>query len=468
MRYLWRAARAVSLSALLLAASPVFCAQFARAPLRLPGTLGAGAAATISGASVLRAIPQPGATPLQTLILNPDLALRGQRTVPTPAPAAAFAQAPAQDALPGWTRTRSGIYVPAGRAPAETGAVFELEKTLAESQNVPASETISNLYDGGRQAPAAVVEDVAFSPEPITANTRAKKAPGRRTGTERQQGAALLASLHEITGRGFQEHDYEEAWRYMFSVAENIVSHGVRGVVDAYSLIFVPGTSDNGSAYPEKGDQNEDEWVDRDGMNVEHPWPQSFFKRKLPMRSDLHCMLATFIHPNSMRSNLPFGEVRGQSEYSNNGGAKMGQGVFEPPNATKGKVARDILYFFTRYYDKVITQGAYNNDFFSNRLEMFLRWNREHPPDADERRHNDLVERFQGNCNPFIDDPSLADRIGLEGFRSQTVFNMRARNADNRNRSLSIHPLDFLRQHKKHGRLKNLPLKIPKLDFNLN
>lgn len=40
------------------------------------------------------------------------------------------------------------------------------------------------------------------------------------------------------------------------------------------------------------------------------------------------------------------------------------------------------------------------------------------PPDANERRRNDLIEQFQGNRNPFIDDPSLADKIGEKVFIS--------------------------------------------------
>jgi hypothetical protein len=239
----------------------------------------------------------------------------------------------------------------------------------------------------------------------------------------------------------------------MFGVSDNILSHGVRGVVDAYSGIFVPGSSANGGDYEEGGDQNGDGWVDRDGMNVEHTWPQSFFDKALPMRSDLHHLLPTFQHPNSIRSNLPFGEVTGRSEYSNDAGAKLGGGVFEPPNISKGKVARAVLYFFTRYYDRNITQGAYSHVFFSDRIEMFLRWNREHPPTADELRRNDLVEDFQGNRNPFVDDPALADRIGAEGFRE-----MAGRPARRSGGGLSFQPQDHERRYepaRKHGRHKH-------------
>jgi hypothetical protein len=232
-----------------------------------------------------------------------------------------------------------------------------------------------------------------------------------------QSGAQLLASLHEVTGRGYRQHDYGEASNYMFSTADNISRGGQRGVVDSYSGIFVAGTSTEGSAYPEQGDQNNDEFVDKQGMNVEHTWPQSFFSKRLPMKSDLHHLLPTFIHPNGMRGSLPFGEVKGQGEYHNDGGAKLGQGVFEPPDAVKGRVARCLLYFYTRYYDVNITNGGFGQDFWNGKLELLLRWNREHRPDAAEQQRNALVEQFQGNRNPFVDDSSLADKIGVEGFR---------------------------------------------------
>jgi deoxyribonuclease-1 len=39
------------------------------------------------------------------------------------------------------------------------------------------------------------------------------------------------------------------------------------------------------------------------------------------------------------------------------------------------------------------------------------RWNREDPVSDEERRRNDLIERLQGNRNPFIDDPARADAL---------------------------------------------------------
>ncbi|HAH08205.1 MAG TPA: hypothetical protein DCM05_17050 [Elusimicrobia bacterium] len=241
-------------------------------------------------------------------------------------------------------------------------------------------------------------------------------------------GQELLGALRRITGKGFSEKGYGEARDYMYSTADNVTVNGVKGIIDAYSGLFLPGTSGSGGQYKEPGDANEDGYSDRDGVNAEHVWPQSFFNRQLPMRSDLHHLMATLAHPNSVRGHLPFGEVT-DPEYSNKGGAKMGNGVFEPPDFTKGRVARAVLYFYARYGDRSVFQGD-SRGFFGPKVEMLLRWNREHPPTEFEKRRNDLVERWQGNRNPFVDDPSLAERIGVEGFKGQRGTDLaRARGA---------------------------------------
>ncbi len=230
-------------------------------------------------------------------------------------------------------------------------------------------------------------------------------------------GRQLLDAVGRSAQQGHQPKGYDEARRYMFSVSDNVEVRGARGVADAYSDVFVPGASGSGGDYRESGDQNGDGYVDRTGMNAEHVWPQSFFNKRSPMRSDLHNLMPTFMHPNSLRGHLPFGKVSGSVEYSNNAGAKLGGGVFEPPDGSKGRVARALLYFFARYQGQGIFSGDFGPGFWNSKLELLLEWNRNFPPSNQERGRNALVERFQGNRNPFIDDPSLADRIGVEGLR---------------------------------------------------
>ena len=283
----------------------------------------------------------------------------------------------------------------------------------------PGSEFFDGAKGGLRDQTGAVF-DVVSRPDGIRLHIveDGPDAPRRQVpGTEGLTGKELLSRLNELTGRGYIQHEYKESSKYLFSKADNVVINGKRGVVDAYSGIFVPGTSDQGGDYPEPGDPNGDGFPDRAGMNVEHTWPQSLFNRALPMRSDLHHLMATFMHPNSVRGALPFGMVRGTPDYENKAGAKRGDGVFEPPDAAKGRVARKLLYFYTRYKD-TRAFGRTSAAFWNRQIPILLEWNRAFPPSAAEARFNDLVEEYQGNRNPYIDDASLADRIGAEGLRA--------------------------------------------------
>ncbi len=274
-----------------------------------------------------------------------------------------------------------------GRAVGSDGSVFEVQPDLA----LPGQIRIV------RVAPAPPI------------------APRSVPGTEGLSGRALLEALGRITASGQRTHEYTDASDYMFSTADNVVIGGVRGVVDAYSGVFVAGTSTEGRDYPEPGDRNRDGHVD-EGMNVEHIWPQGHFDKRLPMRSDLHHLMATFIHPNGVRANHPFGVVSGRPTYSNDAGTKSNGSVFEPADFSKGRVARAMLYFYSRYRGQAIFANG-GPRWWDQQIAVLLEWNRRFPPDAGERARNDLVERFQGNRNPFVDDPSLADRVGPETWR---------------------------------------------------
>lgn len=209
---------------------------------------------------------------------------------------------------------------------------------------------------------------------------------------------------------------YKQAKAFMYSKADNINCDGKPGILTFYSEVCAAGTSDNGNDYKERGDQNKDGVVDKI-VNAEHLWPQSFFNSASPMVADIHQLASTFETPNSRRGSMKFGVVS-KAQYSTSCGSKMGSDSFEPCDPEKGNVARAMLYFVTRYYNKSIRQGMNYSDFWTARVPMFLEWNRQDPPDASEQRRNGLVEGFQGNRNPFIDDPSLADQIGQKVFQS--------------------------------------------------
>ena len=231
-------------------------------------------------------------------------------------------------------------------------------------------------------------------------------------------GEALFSYLHEATAPSAQKGpaSYKASKAFMYSKADNTGCGGAPGILTFYSQVCVRGSSEDGNSYKEQGDQNAD-GLPGDFINAEHLWPQSYFNSNLPMVADLHHLQSTFSTPNGRRSNLRFAKVS-RASYSTSSGSKLGTEGFEPADAVKGNVARALLYFVVRYYNRSIRTGLNYNDFWTQRVPLLLEWNRQDPPDANEVRRNGLVESFQGNRNPFVDDSSLADKIGAAVFAS--------------------------------------------------
>jgi deoxyribonuclease I len=147
---------------------------------------------------------------------------------------------------------------------------------------------------------------------------------------------------------------------------------------------------------------------DNADMNVEHSWPQSLGAGQEPERSDMHHLFPTDSRTNSTRNNLPFCVVdRDAGVTFEEGGSLRGVAVgdgracFEPRDAHKGDLAR-AMFYFAAVYDVAL-------DPFQ---EATLRdWHAAHPPTEADVARNDRVESLQGSRNPFVDDPTLVDRI---------------------------------------------------------
>lgn len=146
--------------------------------------------------------------------------------------------------------------------------------------------------------------------------------------------------------------------------------------------------------------------------NREHVWPQSTgWSDTTVAGSDLHHIRPTDPSVNSSRGNMPFGEVTNGTEvktsHGTGSGCYRGGGYFEPHDDTKGDIARIIFYLLTRYADadnKPITGVAQS-------LELLLEWHELDPVSEWEISRNNKTADIQGNRNPFIDYPSLADII---------------------------------------------------------
>ncbi len=91
---------------------------------------------------------------------------------------------------------------------------------------------------------------------------------------------------------------------------------------------------------------------------------------------------------------------------------------YTPPRGYEGDFARTVFYMITLYPCdwwsglgvNFCTSGRYPGILPYARRQL-IAWHRADPVSALERRRNDVVERVQGNRNPFVDDPSLADYL---------------------------------------------------------
>lgn len=165
------------------------------------------------------------------------------------------------------------------------------------------------------------------------------------------------------------------------------------------------------------------------GWTREHAWPRSRggdMSTASPGRgTDAHNLFAADSSVNSARSNrhfcdLPDGEpVVDRSPAAGHDGvllARTAADAWEPPDSAKGAVARALLYMACAYAgDLRLVEERGDAPGELGVLSAVLRWNDMFPPDERERRRNDVVERAQGNRNPFVDDPALARAVDWGG-----------------------------------------------------
>lgn len=181
------------------------------------------------------------------------------------------------------------------------------------------------------------------------------------------------------------------------------------------------------SEYCRTGNYNE-----CDCYNREHALPKSWWggDTSEPMYTDLHHILPTDYEANTNRSADAYGVVT-NADWTNSLGSKKGdtntytggnyRKVFEPADQYKGDIARIYFYMLTCYRDKNFTVGGQGYrmftysasvaNFTNAACQLLLQWHRADPVSDKEKDRNDKIEILQGNRNPFVDDPNLAEFI---------------------------------------------------------
>lgn len=119
------------------------------------------------------------------------------------------------------------------------------------------------------------------------------------------------------------------------------------------------------------------------------------------MTSDLHNMYPAEKRVQLDRRNVMFDKVASSDPLPEPTCVyKTFGGQMEPGPSIRGDVARAILYMHAEYGLPV--PGPVN---------MYVDWNLQDAPDAHEKTRNDLIQKIQGNRNPFIDNPKSAEKL---------------------------------------------------------
>ena len=163
------------------------------------------------------------------------------------------------------------------------------------------------------------------------------------------------------------------------------------------------------------------------GMHIEHSFPKSWWGA-YPNNAykDLFHLYPADASANESKNNLPLGEVTGTPGFDN-GVTKTGKNgfetaytdaCFEPADEYKGDFARSYFYIASVYENlaplmqsPMVINGSTYPFWKPWAIDLLLKWNKQDPVSAKELTRIEAVYNIQGNRNPFIDYPDLAEYI---------------------------------------------------------
>ncbi len=280
---------------------------------------------------------------------------------------------------------------------------------------------------------AANVRDIDGTVTPMAANatvsfTTSGAQTGYYAGVITTSASALRSSLHAV----IDDHSKipytassTDSWDVLNVADQDPLSSG--RVLDVYK---------NASYLKSAGGNN--------FYNREHTWPNSLgFPSDGPSNyayTDLHMLMISDIGYNSTRGNKPYdncssactelttgaynGQGGGSGTYPGNSNWSNAS-VFQVWTRLKGNVARAMFYMDLRYeggthggngaaepdlrltdtLSLVTTTGSNAAVGYMGKLSTLIQWHQQDPVDEAERLRNEVIQTYQGNRNPFIDNP---------------------------------------------------------------
>ena len=175
-------------------------------------------------------------------------------------------------------------------------------------------------------------------------------------------------------------------------------------------------------------------WTARYGIQTEHLFPRSLGSASMPALGDLHHLVPTRANINTLRRNAPFEEIPDvQTKYwihkekvittipekDIHMYSESKSNAFEPTEFRKGDIARSMFYFYTFY---CFEADKKNKTFFTSMLPDLCRWHRFDMADSTEIIRSLAIAHIQSNVNPFIFDPSLAERCYCSSYQDKPTI----------------------------------------------
>lgn len=262
--------------------------------------------------------------------------------------------------------------------------------------------------------------------------TPAASLPAYYVSIDGKSGKTLFDAVQKVTKEGYTSLGYDGLWGAFKTTDKK--SNGK--VWDMYSDCSWTFGSDQCGSYSSECDC----------YNREHSIPKSWFGGSTSGPGcDIFHLVPTDGKVNGMRSNYAFGEVSnanytydgakrgsaksititgGNTIAGNNGTTISCSGtVFEPRDEYKGDFARGYMGSLLKWAgDKAFNTGDGSKIFtttFSTGsfgltkygVALLMKWHRQDPVSQKEIDRNNGIQQTQGNRNPFIDYPYLAEYI---------------------------------------------------------
>ena len=239
-----------------------------------------------------------------------------------------------------------------------------------------------------------------------------------------KSGASLFSALESIVAVGYDNVGYDG----LYEAYKKTDMDSAGYLLDMYSTCRFT-LSDKCGSYSSVCDC----------FNREHSLPKSWWgSGKNSCYSDLFHLVPTDGKVNNQRGNLPFGECanggtlpgghalgkKGSSTFS--GYTNVGT-VFEPDDMYKGDFARGYFGMLVHFGNSVDFTKSEGSTIFSNSgrsisasnhfgltnygVALLMKWTRQDPVSTKETNRNNGIQQTQGNRNPFIDCPVLAEYL---------------------------------------------------------